>query len=396
MEHKMMYMLLLLLLLALHCNTIPDNHWVKEGGVSLDVAYNTSSQWKAWREKFPKDVYMTHIPKSGITSLGADCVGVMPADMKLHTSERRLHDFFGDAISSKSNFVTGAFFRFPRAHVFSQYLECKYDNWGQKVTHNTKFPRTGTDEQGFSKWIDHFLNMKWSKALPASQFNCYNPINMQARYVEDDRKFLQTHYLDSGPLVFNLTYAKDVINSISFVGITDFYIESVCLLRFFTTRKLPPNCDWRNRNISVHHEAHGVPKHSYTTLNETLLLKVDVLSQSDLALYTMVFTRFIKDCIYAGSITGVQLIDPDEVKNMERKIITIKTEDKYFEDNVAANTLAAFKKGVKEMADDIKWATPVPRLATLFQKGQRMNPPIDAEGVVVYNPTIMKAVWDRL
>ena len=70
--------------------------------------------------------------------------------------------------------------RSPRAHVYSQYLECRFDDWGKKVTKGTAFPARGAIEAGFERWLDHFLGrsrgLGWEGA-----YRCYNPWNMQSR-----------------------------------------------------------------------------------------------------------------------------------------------------------------------------------------------------------------------
>ena len=72
-----------------------------------------------------------------------------------------------------------AMLRAPRDHVLSQYLECRYDAWGKRMTRGTGFPLNGTNEgAGFKSWLAHFSSPKWRPWH--GDFNCYNPINMQA------------------------------------------------------------------------------------------------------------------------------------------------------------------------------------------------------------------------
>ena len=80
---------------------------------------------------------------------------------------------------------TVVFLRDPYRHVLSQYMECKYDTWGQQVTRGTGFPGTHKMEEvlgGFEEWVRHFVK---GKAILGGRgaYNCYNPWNMQARYL---------------------------------------------------------------------------------------------------------------------------------------------------------------------------------------------------------------------
>ena len=86
-------------------------------------------------------------------------------------------------LQTRSNFIFTVL-RAPRAHVISQFLECRYDKWGIKVTKQTAFPREGTDPADFKLWLKHFAQ-GWEPSM--GDFNCYNPTNMQARDSRDSR-----------------------------------------------------------------------------------------------------------------------------------------------------------------------------------------------------------------
>ena len=78
----------------------------------------------------------------------------------------------------EQNFNFG-FLRNPRKHVYSQFLECKYDNWGKGRTKDTNFPRNATDPEDMADWVS-FFHDDWN--VTKGCFNTYNPINMQSRW----------------------------------------------------------------------------------------------------------------------------------------------------------------------------------------------------------------------
>ena len=65
---------------------------------------------------------------------------------------------------------TITFFRAPRAHVYSQFLECNHDNWGKRVTSGSTFPRNHEDPDDFADWVDHFYD-SWNKEVSLSLLN---------------------------------------------------------------------------------------------------------------------------------------------------------------------------------------------------------------------------------
>ena len=84
-----------------------------------------------------------------------------------------------------------AMLRSPRAHVYSQFLQCKHDEWGLRVTNGTGFPRSGLDTDGFARWIQHFRGGRWRRDGVIDDFGCYNPHNMQAKPASSDAHHLR-------------------------------------------------------------------------------------------------------------------------------------------------------------------------------------------------------------
>ena len=131
-----------------------------------------------------------------------------------------LYKAYKDRKPNKEPFIM-SFFRAPRAHVYSQFLECKHDNWGKRVTKGSDFPRQHGDPEDFATWVDHFYD-SWNKEVfmrfpiyyyyhyplffitkPQDEpekrkielecFHCYHPYNMQSRAMSNECDVL--HYL---------------------------------------------------------------------------------------------------------------------------------------------------------------------------------------------------------
>lgn len=116
-----------------------------------------------------------HIPKTGGTSFHYEFSKQIKYGKKSHYC---LYAYENKTI--KHNVI--AIFRDPLHHVYSQYLECKYDSWGKTVTKGTNFPREKENEMSgvvpsFLKWLEHFSSGN------KDDFNCLYPIDFQTRYL---------------------------------------------------------------------------------------------------------------------------------------------------------------------------------------------------------------------
>ena len=146
-----------------------------------------------------------------------------------HFHKRRPHE---DAF-------TISFFRSPRSHVLSQFLECKYDNWGKRVTEGTSFPNKAKDKHDFAKWIDHFYN-SWNgeddhklRNIDLECYHCYHPYNMQCRAMSND--CFSLHYLETSQSIRGMqTEAKNNMYKLTVVG-TRWFISFlfISLLPFY-------------------------------------------------------------------------------------------------------------------------------------------------------------------
>jgi hypothetical protein len=249
------------------------------------------------------------------------------------------------------------FFRDPTSHVLSQFLECKYDGWGQRVTKGTGFPgyipnnaastqpNTLSKEfqnalQGFDEWVQHFMYHAYHpdawkspytytvNGLPPGQephygervaYKCYDPFNMQSRYLTTDRRkeggHIATHPFHRFP------NAADAIQAMSsafeVVGIVEYYAASICLWEYhaggrrFLTRACQVCVD--GKLLLAHkpqsHESHGVPPHSVSAISKETLQKIQQnLTVIDQQLYQASLERFLRDVDVVFQETGVDLL----------------------------------------------------------------------------------------
>lgn len=187
-------------------------------------------------------------------------------------------------------------FRKPETHVYSMYLECKYDKWGREMTFNTTFPRNVTEDEskgitpGFDQWLKHFVN----SPNTTDMYNCYQPNNMQTRYMMTSVKY--PHNFDRSSLHFN-DETKKRIDSLHFFGLTEYYFLTSCVMEFLASGKMHQSCDCSNGipNVKRKKESritHGVPPHPFELLSDNTKAMIDQLISEDKKLYYYVEQRF--------------------------------------------------------------------------------------------------------
>jgi len=171
-----------------------------------------------------RPITFTHIPKTAGTSFRRQ--------MKPYKEEQNCYAHMRHACSFCSSVV---FFRSPTAHVRSQFAECSFAFWGHRFTNGTRFPRTGDHEADFAAWIHHFSLLPDG---PADDFNCIDPREVQTRHMSciNEPNPRANHALTYPP---DLNKAINNLHDADFIGISDFYHESICLLVFRRTRMLP-------------------------------------------------------------------------------------------------------------------------------------------------------------
>ena len=169
------------------------------------------------------DIIFVHIPKTA--GMSFRFLINKEGDFDVDHTELCFKALYRDYKQQKPKEVpfSSTFFRAPRAHVLSQFLECKYDTWGKKMTVGTGFPRSNSDSSDFEEWVDHFYD-SWNKKDDSKSrkinldcFHCYHPYNMQIRAMSDE--CVKVHYLDKSQNPFD-TIEESIhnMNSLTFVG----------------------------------------------------------------------------------------------------------------------------------------------------------------------------------
>lgn len=192
-------------------------------------------------------------------------------------------------------------FRSPRQHVVSQYLECRYDDWGKEVTSGTAFPRDGAVDRDFASWIEHFKTSEVS-----DDFNCYQPWNMQVRAMTCDGFDAHHTYLHESAK--RLEAAKRVVLAMQHVGLTELYHESLCLLQYKVEGKLPASCECGGPAPEHSHESHHVPPHDNMTITASSMASVDNMTELDKELYIVVADRVLQEIRTAEAATAKKIL----------------------------------------------------------------------------------------
>ena len=271
-----------------------------------------------------------HIPKCAGASLNRE-LSWKCKDFKFFSNEV-CHDYLKREeknMIEKFNFTKNIFttmLRDPIAHVYSQYLECKYDKWGKTVTYNTSFPRDYSDIEGFDLWLDHF-NETWN--IKRGFFKCYIPYNAQTRaftctggnnhYLTYTSKFID--YKINDPLYPDIDIAMN--NSLQFhaIGFVEYYDASICLFLYKLYDQLNEECqnlcnknnivnedNNNNNNNKVFHERHNVPEHNTSSLSPSIINKIERLTKNDNILYNNLLQRFLNDIKYIENKYSAKLL----------------------------------------------------------------------------------------
>lgn len=254
-----------------------------------------------------KIVSLMHIPKTAITSLYMELHRKVPFAFKSPGEDEQCRF---ELEKKQGGNRLGTLFRDPIKHVYSQYLECKYDIWGKQVTYGTEFPRPKNESEatgympGFEKWLEHFLN---PKVNPKNDFNCYHPKDMQTRYLHSKNN---CHHFDlEKKNIYDPSETKSIIKKIWFVGISDYFKASICLLEFQIWGYFSNGCDCRKKIVRTYvHETHNVPPHSTNVLNKRTKEMIKQLTTQDEITYKFALEEFKKRVALVKKHTKVQLL----------------------------------------------------------------------------------------
>lgn len=276
--------------------------------------------------RVPHRWVLMHIPKTAGSSFLKDSPALLPKGTVLKGNEEMPWYGMKHAERRTQGSALAVFFRNPVSHVYSQFLECKYDGWGKEQTNGTGFPR-GDEEKpadGFGQWVSHFLaqrpegNETVLNQSALGFFGCYNPWNMQARYMGTQFG----HNTDVAYLEPPLEPAKLNTRSTHFVGIQELYSESLCLFRFSATGRMPESCKCggfgalgKKTGTKI---AHSVPPHSVSDLPSGLVHNVSRLVEIDAQFFRWSLDLFERRLRKAQVDSGVQVVCEDRLVSVRK------------------------------------------------------------------------------
>eukprot|EP00511_Aplanochytrium_stocchinoi_P002174 CAMPEP_0204830706 /NCGR_PEP_ID=MMETSP1346-20131115/9136_1 /ASSEMBLY_ACC=CAM_ASM_000771 /TAXON_ID=215587 /ORGANISM="Aplanochytrium stocchinoi, Strain GSBS06" /LENGTH=423 /DNA_ID=CAMNT_0051961197 /DNA_START=395 /DNA_END=1663 /DNA_ORIENTATION=+ len=272
---------------------------IKEGHDSKEDAHSKAlSQVSMFNDETgtKKLKVFVHIPKTAGSSIIRD--GMKGLHNLLQGNfERSYYTLY------EKDAVMLSFFREPRAHVYSQFMHCKYNPYGTHRNYDG-FKKSSNDAKGdsndFEFWLDHFNNPKFqmvdfkTKSLDPinTAWDCYNPVNMQARYMtshcHDSKQCHQGSKNDA--LEPPLVEAIQNLENLQWFGLTELYEPSLCMLIYQSKGHLPKFCDCNSdihkaRQKNLHHVTHKIHKHDVNRLNLRIKRKIDHITRIDQQLY---------------------------------------------------------------------------------------------------------------
>ena len=270
-------------------------------------------------------VYFAHIPKCAGTSFTQDL-----ADRGYQLTQPSGERCFLDGCGYAADALKLTLLRSPRAHVYSEYLECRYDGFGKRATAGTDFPRSGSAVDGFEAWLDHFLAEDGRRGLgEEGAFGCYNPHNMQARALtchKQPRSNPASDSLHRPSLAASLTPPLEsalltLSRLVDLAGVVEMYAETWCLLEMRLTGRLPRRCEadcaasediedaaTSSGSDGHAHVTHGVPPHDWRQLPTRVVRKIDSLTAVDAPLYAAAASGFLAAIADAEATSGKTIL----------------------------------------------------------------------------------------
>eukprot|EP00398_MALV-I-01_sp_L67-1_P001040 gene1040-594_t len=252
--------------------------------------------------------------------------------------------------------------RHPRGHVLSQHQECIHDKFF--LNREPKVPRE------LDNWLNHFvenieqgINTKpepkkvwvddWTKPAGEAKehelgngwgvnqggkaglddYNCYNPVNMMTRQLAESCKALPDHlFSPHHPAIAqlgerqtedlkvpgseisyeDLQSAMDRLDQTFFVGISEAYQESLCLLHYKVHGTIPDECNCEKHDSWANFEFtridHHIPTRDLSQLTAIQNSTIDRITELDKRLYQHVVSGFLREVGIAEYKSGVKIL----------------------------------------------------------------------------------------
>lgn len=245
----------------------------------------------------------------------------LPGEIEVVDKEK-IGEFCWDAVFKnvkKSEVDILTMVRSPLAHVYSMWMHChnNLDNWASNTfseddwSHPAKhgIPRKITPWLRY--WVKHGDQRREGIPVFMQDFHCYLPKNVQARALSctsmqrllpQNTPCLDTTVLSDDDDEFSidqkvaLRHITDPEHGARFVGLTDYYQESMCLLRAKYSGHLPDWCDCQDtenwRAFPHANSTHGSPTHSLSDLSHEDIELMRNLTRVDSKIYSAALTRF--------------------------------------------------------------------------------------------------------
>mmetsp|Transcript_102614 Transcript_102614/g.289974 ORF Transcript_102614/g.289974 Transcript_102614/m.289974 type:complete len:407 (-) Transcript_102614:38-1258(-) len=247
------------------------------------------------------------------------------------------------------------FVREPRAHVLSQFLECAYVKFDsvqsgpEGVARAFNITKDEPWTEKFTLWLQHFVNeheapdpgafnkscvVLRSRVQCHLDYGCYNPWNHQARVLACKSPMVHlSHFLITGHPLYAVKepavgppVAK--LRRAGFVGITELYHESICLLQWRVNGTLPFDCGCTAEAVAAtgprNHVTHGVPQHSVDDISPNSLVMVDAITAADRIIYMQALRRVLCELRALEDASGVKVF-------CEAKLAKLRGATRYIE-----------------------------------------------------------------
>jgi hypothetical protein len=270
-----------------------------------------------------KEFHYIHIPKTAGESFLLDSPFHISVGSTMQGNhEKTYYETPSLFLSDYQKRYSVVFLRQPTSHVLSQFLECKYDPYFRNFA--TTLPGYNELENataGFDAWIKNFIDMELqNKYGKEPSYRCYEPWNMQARYMTASGKNDPHFAKDRSGRLPSLDLAETNLRKIDVVGITEYYSASLCLLEYLALdgalSPLCQKCDPTTGKIIAqkqqHRESHGVPHHSVDMISEQSLQFIENnLTSIDQELYKVGRHLFDEQIEQIWRTTSVDLLCRD-------------------------------------------------------------------------------------